>query len=159
MPAEYSFVSRWEVPVGADRAWDELTRMLTAPETDANTSWWPAVTRTRPARRLVAGEELGLLVRSPLGYRLRVRLVLGEVDPPRRLTVRSDGDLTGRGTLRIEPRGDAASTIVIGWHVVTRRAWMNRTAWLLRPVFRRAHAHVMRAGERGLRRRLDATAA
>ena len=155
MPEPYSFLSRWELPVSASRAWEEVERLVTASGTGAQVTWWPAVTVTRPAQRLVADQEVELLVRSPVGYRLRVRLILGEVNPPRLLTAASDGDLTGSGSLRIQRRGDAASAIVIGWHVVTRRAWMNRTAWLLRPIFRRAHAHVMRAGERGLRRRVE----
>jgi hypothetical protein len=155
MPAAYSFVSRWEVPVPPNRVWTELERMITATDAEAVPTWWPAVTVARPARRLFPGETVELLVRSPLGYRLSVRLVLRDVSSPGLLTAESTGDLSGRGTVRIERRGDAASVIVIGWDVLTRRPWMNTTAWLLRPVFVRAHAHVMRAGERGLRRRLS----
>ncbi len=158
MPAEYAFVSRWRMPASAERVWAELERMITAPDSEAVTTWWPAVTVARPALRFARGEMLELLVRSPLGYRLRIRLVLREVSSPWLLTAESTGDLGGRGTVRIERRGDAASVIVIGWDVVTRRPWMNRTAWVLRPVFVRAHAHVMREGERGLRRRLSAPA-
>ena len=155
MPEPYSFLSRWELPVSASRAWEEVERLVTASGTGAQVTWWRAVRVARPARTLADGEHLDLVVRSPVGYRLRVRLLVDRVEPPHLLTATSVGDLDGRGRLRITPVGDEASVVEIHWHVATRRPWMNRTAWLLRPIFRRAHAHVMRAGERGLRRRVE----
>jgi hypothetical protein len=82
-----------------------------------------------------------------------VSLTLTDVGP-RRIAATGSGDLAGTGT--VEVRSDAASTaLVIRWDVVTRRRWMNATAPVLRPAFAFAHALVMRAGERGLRRALE----
>ena len=152
MPATYSFVSRWAVPVPAERAWAELERMLLP---GADRRWWPQLTLPMPPRRLAPGERAVLAVRSPLGYSLRMRLEITDVDPGRALGAASDGDLRGSGRVMVGSDGDAASVIEFHWDVETRKPWMNATAWALRPVFERAHAHVMRRGERGLRRLLE----
>lgn len=153
MAAKYSFVSRWHLPVGAPRAWDEIERML---RPGADRSWWPRLAVEMPPRRLVPGERLVLTVRSPLGYRLRVLLEITRVEPGRELAATSEGDLQGSGRIVVTAAGVEASVVDIHWDVSTRRAWMNATAWLLRPAFARAHAHVMRRGELGLRRLLAA---
>ncbi len=92
-----------------------------------------------------------LAVRSPLGYALRMRLELSEVDPGRTIAATSDGDLRGRGSVTVDADGAEASVVTFHWDVETRRRWMNLTAGLLRPAFEAAHAHVMARGERGLR--------
>lgn len=155
MPASYSFTSRWSVPLAAPRVWDEVERML---RPGADGTWWPGVRIEAPAASLAPGEHLLLAVRSPLGYRLRVRLTIDAVDPGRSLAASSDGDLQGTGCMTVEPAGEEASVLVFDWDVATARPWMNATAWLLRPAFERAHSHVMAAGERGLRARLEQTA-
>ncbi|WP_164861688.1 hypothetical protein [Microbacterium sp. CPCC 204701] len=48
------------------------------------------------------------------------------------------------------------TVVVFQRDVETRRAWMNATAWALRPAFERAHARVMDRGEEGLRAALAA---
>ena len=153
MPASYSFISRWRVPVPPERAWQELTRSL---RPGAGPRWWPGFTVPMPPRRLVAGERMVVAVRSPLGYTLRIRLELSGVEPGRRIAARSDGDLRGSGRVEIHRVGDDASVVELCWDVESRRAWMNATAWLLRPAFERAHARVMRRGEEGLRAALRA---
>lgn len=148
MPASYSFESRWRVAVPPQRAWTELVRAL-APGTGPR--WWPGFTLPMAPRRLMPGERMTVAVRSPLGYRLRMRLELTEVDEGRAIAARSDGDLWGSGRVEIHADGDGACAVVFRWDVETRRAWMNATAWALRPAFERAHAHLMRRGEQGFR--------
>ncbi|MFE5409835.1 hypothetical protein [Microbacterium sp. NPDC056569] len=147
MTARYSFVSRWQLPVPSERAWTELERML---RPGAGRRWWSALTLPMPPRRLVAGERMVLAVRSPLGYSLRVLLELRDIEPGRAIGATSEGDLRGSGRVTVDADGAAASVVTFHWDVETRRTWMNATAWLLRPVFERAHAHVMRAGQRGM---------
>jgi hypothetical protein len=152
MGAEYSFLSRWSVEVSAARCWEEIERML-RPDAAAAT-WWPAVELVTPPSRVARGEYLVLAVRSPLGYRLRVRLELVDVEPGRAIAAASTGDLRGSGRVEVAPAGPESATVTFRWEVATERRWMNATAWALRPAFERAHAHVMRAGERGLRAEL-----
>lgn len=157
MPAEYSFGSRWVLPVRPESVWRELERTLLPG--DPHRAWWPGLTVTMPARRLRAGERMVVTVRAPLGYRLRVLLEVTEIDPGRTLAATSTGDLRGAGRLTVAAAaaagtaagGGAGTVVVFEWDVQTRRPWMNAAAWLLRPVFERAHAHVMRRGDAGLR--------
>ncbi|WP_214467121.1 hypothetical protein [Microbacterium flavescens] len=169
MPAEYSFVSRWSVPAAADRTWREVERVVTSPTAvtaattrsgDSGLTWWRGVHVEEAPATLEPGAIVRLAVRSPIGYRLRISLTIVEVAPGRALSATSAGDLRGRGRLRVERDGDAASVVVFHWDVATERRWMNVGARALRPAFERAHAHVMRAGERGLREELarDASA-
>ncbi len=104
MSASSSFESRWRVPVPPQRAWAELVRAL-APGTGPR--WWPGVTLLMAPRRLLPGERMTVVVRSPLGYRLRMRLEFTEVDRGRAIAARSDGDLQGSG--RVEIRADGAA--------------------------------------------------
>ncbi|MFB8147051.1 hypothetical protein ACFC1W_09920 [Microbacterium sp. NPDC056003] len=119
MPAEYSFVSRWSIPADADRVWRETIRLVrrssgagVADPTGPRTTWWPGVRFEDAPASLEAGSTLRLAVRSPLGYRLRVRLTVDDVGPGRTLAASSAGDLRGRGRLSVEPDGDAASVVV-----------------------------------------------
>ncbi|MDR7185965.1 hypothetical protein J2X85_003001 [Microbacterium trichothecenolyticum] len=148
MSATYSFVSRWRVPASPERAWAELERML---RPGAGPRWWPALTLPMPPRRIVPGERMVLAVRSPLGYSLRVLLELRDIEPGRAIGASSEGDLRGSGLVTVDADGGAASVITFHWDVETRLAWMNASGWMLRPVFERAHAYVMRRGETGLR--------
>jgi hypothetical protein len=112
-------------------------------------TWWPGV---RMRGHLREGADLDLVVRSPWGYRLSVRLTLTEVVPGRRVRARGTGDLVGEGAAVLTGTGRGATVIDLSWRVSTQRRWMNATALALRPVFALGHAAVMRAGERGMRR-------
>lgn len=159
MGAAYSFVSRWSVPASPERCWAEIERMIAPPAPPglpaadptarATASWWPGVTLAEAPAAIAPGEALVLAVRSPLGYRLRARFTITDVEPGRSIGARSDGDLRGAGRLEILPAGEAAS-LVFHWDVETERAWMNATAFALRPLFARAHERVMARGEQGL---------
>lgn len=151
MPAAYSFVTRWSVDASAECCWDELMHVLRA---DDGASWWPGLEVADVPARVSAGESMVLAVRSPLGYRLRMRLTITAVDPGRSLAAESSGDLRGRGCVQVDAEGEDAASVVFRWDVVTERPWMNATAFALRPAFEAAHRRVMRGGEAGLRGRL-----
>lgn len=167
MPADvFRFVSRWEVAASPERCWQMLEDALRR----GRLPWWPAV-RVDPlgVTSPAVGDDLALEVRSPLGYRLRVRLTLTEVAPPHVIAATSDGDLAGRGRLEIArtpaPRvsaatapasGAPASDLVWTWEVAVWRPWMRALSPVLRPLYVLAHREVMRRGERGFARALAA---
>jgi hypothetical protein len=144
MSADYAFVTRWSVDASPERCWVELRRMLLSD----SAGWWPGLEVVERPRRIAVGEELTLAVRSPLGYRLRVRLTITRVEHGTRIGAESAGDLRGAGRVEVEPDGERA-TVTFHWNVSTEKAWMNATAPVLRPLFERAHRHVMAVGERG----------
>ncbi|MDC7121024.1 hypothetical protein OMK64_05695 [Cellulomonas fimi] len=151
----YVLTSDWRVGAPLARCWDVLADpALTWPQ------WWPHL-RTRDVRPVdgLVGSSATLLFRTPLGYALRVALVVESAQPQRRVLVRASGDLVGHGDVVLEALDPARTRIGVVWDVRTARAWMNATAPLLAPVFVASHARVMRLGERGLDRHLTATAA
>ena len=113
-------------------------------------SLWPGVSVPDPPERIEPGALLTFRVRSRLGYVLRMRLRITDVQSGIRIAAASTGDLEGHGSIELQPEGPSDTLITIRWQVATRRPWMNRTARVLRPVFEAAHARVMRDGERGL---------
>lgn len=146
MPAAYSFLSRWDVPATPERCWGELQRMLRP----GAVSWWRAVRVAEAPPALGPGSEVVLVVRSPLGYRLRVQLRVTEIVEGRSVAATSTGDLRGAGRLDIVAAA-GGSILTWRWDVETGKRWMNAAAPALRPIFVRAHTHVMRRGEAGLR--------
>ncbi|MFT4230910.1 MAG: hypothetical protein QM602_11540 [Microbacterium sp.] len=153
MEADYRLVSVWRVPVAPDACWAQMKRTL---QERGEIPWWPGVSVPEPVARLAAGERFALAVHSPLGHRLRVRLTLTEVAKRRgRVAAAAEGDLLGTGTMVLEKDAEGA-VITFRWHVSPTRRWMRATAPLLKPAFTRAHAAVMREGERGLRVHLAA---
>ena len=118
----------------------------------AGPTWWRSVQVAQAPARLAVGEALELSVRSPLAYRLQPRLTITDLVPGRAIEVASAGDLSGTGRVDLAAAADGDGTVItIHWDVATGRAWMNATAFLLRPAFTWAHTRVMAEGERGLR--------
>jgi hypothetical protein len=156
MTAAYTFVSRWRAPATRERCWEVLSATLSPRDAGCEPApWWPDVTIVEAPTRIEPGSVIRLDVRSPFGYRLRVRLELTRVDAPTSLAAVSEGDLRGEGTLDIVP-AEEGSVLTWTWRVSVRRPWMRATGWLLRPLFVVAHTFVMRRGERGFARVLAA---
>ncbi|QAY61485.1 hypothetical protein ET475_16970 [Microbacterium protaetiae] len=146
MGVAYAFETRWSLPAEPSRCWQELERMLR----EGAVAWWPGV-RVEPAPVIARpGAACTLVVRSPLGYRLRTRVRITAVDAGRRLAADADGDLSGRGSIDVWAV-EAGCILHFRWDVTTRRPWMNALAPFLHPMFRAAHDRVMVRGERGLR--------
>jgi hypothetical protein len=65
------------------------------------------------------------------------------------------GELAGTGSWRLY-EDDGSTAVLFEWRVQTTRRWMNLLAPFARPLFRWNHDRLMRAGGRGLARRLGA---
>ena len=131
--------------------------------------WWPGLSAAE-SRSVVGADGLAapgtwarLRVRSPLGYALRFRLDL------RRTTAPSDGapgrallDVSGdlAGSAEVTVGGGSASgpddttEVRLLWQVSPVPGWFRAAARIGPGPLAWAHAHVMRAGERGLAGRL-----
>lgn len=114
--------------------------------------WWPGLRSRRD------GHDIHVTASSPVGYRLRFRLHDLVETPRERVTLRSDGDLSGVATMAFAPVDTGHSTIDVTWEVEATPRWMHATERLLRPVFVRAHDAVMRRGERALNAWLTSSA-
>lgn len=148
----YELTSVWHVPAPRQECWDVLgDPRMTWPR------WWRGVEalEVRPASG-TTGSAARLRFRSPAGYALVLDLVVGEATPPERVRIHVDGDLRGHGDVHLTAPEPGATRVDVRWHVRTTRTWMNVVGPVAAPAFALAHAAMMRAGERGLRRHLAA---
>jgi hypothetical protein len=139
----YELTSTWRLDAPVGVVWDVFDAMV---DDDDPFPWWPDLE--------VVGrddDEIRVVTRSGLGYRLRLRLLALEQEPPVALRFRAAGDLVGFGHVQFVAESDATSRMDIAWTVEPTQRWMRRSGVVLKPVFAIAHAVVMRRGERSLR--------
>lgn len=142
--AAYRFTSHWLIetdPATASRTLDEVASW---PE------WWPGLEKLENLRGTPG--RVGSRVRCTWragGYRLDIIIEITDYQPQKLLTFNSSGDLAGEGKWTIQKVGEHQTAMQIVWNVATTKAWMNRFAPILRPVFERNHEKVMKNGERG----------
>jgi hypothetical protein len=155
----FTLESVWRPAAPVARVWSVLADpRFTWPD------WWPGLTAAAtgtvvgPDGLAAAGTWADLRVRSPLGYSLQFRLDL------RRTTAPSDGepghalldvsgDLAGSAEVTVRAAGVGAEVQLL-WLVSPVPAWFRVAARIGPAPLAWAHAHVMRAGERGLAERL-----
>jgi hypothetical protein len=133
--------------------------------------WWPGLTAAEtgpvvgPDGLAAPGTWARLRVRSPLGYALRFRLELRQTTAPSsgmpgRALLDVAGDLEGSAEVAVSsptgdsPTGDSSTEVQLLWQVSPVPAWFRAAARIGPGPLAWAHAHVMRAGERGLAERL-----
>jgi hypothetical protein len=142
----YRFVSLWSLPAPPDVVHAALERVEEYP------LWWPQVKGVRG----LDDTSARVTVRSLLPYDLTftARAVRRDADAGV-LEISMSGDLDGwaRWTLRAVPAGTLAR---YDQTVEVRKPLMRRLAVPGRPLFRANHRLMMRAGRRGLLRRLQA---
>lgn len=152
MAANYDFHDEWEIHAPVEAAWDLISHSADWER------WWPGlksavITNHNPE---IIGSSVELRWRSKTGYHLQHRVTVTEVEPDGTIKFRSAGDLIGNGSWQFVRR-DRSTHMIIDWHVRTTKAWMNMFAPLLRPVFLRNHDSLMKNGEKGLNRYLQAS--
>ncbi len=126
--------------------------------------WWPGMTAAAthpvvgPDGLAAPGAWARLRVRSPLGYALGFRLDLVETTAPSdgapgRALLDVSEDLEGRAEVTVAaastPDGPVTEVRLV-WRVSPAPAWFRGAARVAPLPLTWAHAHVMRAGERGL---------
>jgi uncharacterized protein YndB with AHSA1/START domain len=145
-------MTEWRIEAPIKRVWDALA----APEVWP--SWWRYV---ESVTDLEAGDErgVGALRRytwsSRLPYRLSFAMRTTVLDEPHRIEGIASGELNGTGQWQLSESGPTTRVIYL-WTVRTEKAWMNRLAPILAPVFAWNHNAVMREGGRGLAHYLGA---
>ena len=151
--ALFHFDERWIVDAGIESVWAVLERVDQWPE------WWPGLTAAERVGvghdeavdiSVTPGSRARLLVRAPIGWSLRFTIEVEEVEAPQLIRFQSEGDLRGEGRWTLTA-SEGVTDIDAMWCVTTNRTLIRA----MRPLSGLMHALVMRAGERGLRRRLS----
>lgn len=144
----YTFQSNWRLAAPPDRVYEVLADVETYPR------WWPQV---RATRRLddVSGE---LTCRSLLPYDLTFVMHREVQDPDARiLRARMTGDLAGSSQWTITSAG-SGTLAVFDEDVDVGVGLVKAAGRLFRPALRANHDHMMRSGEKGLRKHLSSPA-
>lgn len=146
----YILRSEWRFDAPLSAVWDALL------DAEAWPLWWPGV---ECLATLDPGDAGGLgacrvwRCHGALPYRLRFTTRVTRIEPLQLLEGLAEGELEGRGCCRLWAEG-GLSCVRHDWQVRTTPRWMNLLAPLARPLFRWNHDLLMRAGGRGLARRL-----
>ena len=148
-PHHYRFHSRWRLDCEPRLAYDMLADVASYP------SWWPQMRAVRQLDDL-SGE---LRCRSLLPYDLTF-VIRRDVEDPVEMVLRArmTGDLAGTSQWSIDAV-DGETVAVFDEDVVVRKALVRRAGLLVRPALRFNHDLMMRSGEHGLQRHLDAIGA
>jgi hypothetical protein len=143
--ASWVFQSTWRLPAAPVAVYATLADVSSYP------TWWAQVRAARPL-----GDGAGeLTCRSLVPHDLTF-VMHREVEDPVNLILRArlDGDLVGTSQWTV--RAAANGSVAVFDEEVDLQSGMVRAAGrLVRPILRYNHDHMMRAGERGLRRYLS----
>jgi hypothetical protein len=150
--ATYALVTRWQVAAALEDVWDTLVAAEAWPQ------WWRYV---RSVELLQPGDADGcgavrrFVWTGRLPYRLVFDMRTTKVERLQVIEGAAVGELNGTGRWELATAG-TITTARYTWVVTTGRAWMNRLAPVLAPVFRWNHHAVMAEGGRGLARHMGA---
>lgn len=136
-----------------ERVWDTVL------EAERWPAWGKGFRRVEvrgPESRLTPGAEADVEVRGALPYTLRFSFRVEHFDPPRLLSLRSEGDIVGEGRWELEPteQGSVASYL---WEVGLTNPVLDVLGRL--PVSKRLlawnHDRVMESAYQGFRREVE----
>ena len=140
----YVFVDEWDVAAPPEPVFEAIADASSYP------AWW------RPVYIDVEADgppALGVASRQHfkgrLPYHLHTTSVITELDTPRTVTAEVDGDLRGRGTWTLTPRGDVTH-VRFDWQVHADRKLLRVLTPLLRPLFRWNHNWAIARAMEGL---------
>lgn len=148
--ADYRFVTTIEIASPVARVWEEVGRA------ERWATWWPGLVRVR---ELEPGDEQGrgalweFTFKSRLPYRLSFRGRVTRIDPLERMDLEAVGELEGIAVYELTDMG-SSTRMKLTWTVRTTKPWMNILAPVARPFFAWNHDVLMKAGGRGLARKL-----
>lgn len=148
----YRLSTLWQFAAPLEPVWQAIL------DAQAWPLWWPGI---ESVVTLASGDAHGVgalrhwRCKSALPYRLSFTTHVTRIEPLRLIEGLVEGELEGRGCCRLWTEG-GLTQVRHDWLVCTTPPWMNLLGPLARPLFRWNHDMLMRAGGRGLARRLEA---
>jgi len=148
----YDWTTEWTI----DAPRDEVFRVLSTPEEQRH--WWPSmvVERVEPIPDNPDGRIITYRVlQAPSVRRIAPPFILvstiADVEHDRRTRAVVTGDLAGVLDTLLYDRPDGGTMVIFHWYTRVTNPVMNALGFVMTPVFRASHDHVMREGEAGLR--------
>lgn len=145
----------WTTEWNVDAPRPEVYRVLTTPEEQYQ--WWPSmvVERVEPHTDEMLGRTITYRVlQAPSVRRIAPPFMLtartSDVEREHRIRAVVSGDLAGVLETLLFDRPGGGTRIVYHWYTRVTNPLMNALGFVLTPVFRASHDHVMHEGEAGL---------
>ena len=150
----FRFDESWDIPdATVEDVYDVLAQGELLPQ------WWKGVyleaERLTPGEAPRVGARLRAKVRGFLPFALNFIIEATELEPPRKVAVRTCGDLDGAWRATLTQRGDDVHVALL-FEVSIDRPGMRFFARALWPLFALNHYWTTPRGERGLREYLQA---
>lgn len=150
----YSFVTVWKLKnTSLDAVWKTIKAVDDWPQ------WWKGVITVHTEKEGDANDigKISLLTfRSVLPYNLSFRSELIQLKHHQLMVGKAEGELEGTGIWTFSVEQEIVR-VQYNWDVTTNKPWMNFFAPLLRPAFKWNHDAVMKRGQKGLAKWLQAT--
>jgi quercetin dioxygenase-like cupin family protein/uncharacterized protein YndB with AHSA1/START domain len=129
----YRFVDEWDVAAPPEAVFEAIADARSYPR------WWrPVYLDVEADGPAKLGAEARQHFKGRLPYHLRTRLVIVEIDAPRRVVADVDGDLRGRGAWTLTPTRQG-TRVRFDWQVHADRRLLRLLTPVLRPIFRWNH--------------------
>jgi uncharacterized protein YndB with AHSA1/START domain len=150
----FKFDESWDIPgASVEEVYDVLARGELLPQ------WWKGVyleaERLTPGDAPQVGARLRAKVRGFLPFTLNFMIEATELEPPRKVAVRTCGDLDGAWSATLTRRGDDVHVALL-FEVKIDRPGMRFLAPVLWPLFALNHYWTTPQGEKGLKEYLKA---
>ena len=140
----YVFVDEWDVAAAREAVFSALADARTYPV------WWrPVYIDVESDGPAELGKESRQHFKGRLPYHLNTRSVITQLDPPRTITAKVDGDLRGTGTWTLEPIA-TGTHVRFDWQVHADRRLLRALTPLLRPLLRWNHNWAIARAMEGL---------
>ena len=155
MPSNvFRFEERWELPgARVGQVYDVLSRGELLPQ------WWKGVylesEKLTPGDEPKVGDRVRARARGFLPYELNFIVEAVELEPERRVVVKTIGDFDGLWSATLTQTETGVSVDLV-WEVTVLRPILRLLAPLLRPAFAWNHRWTTPRGEKGLREYLAA---
>jgi uncharacterized protein YndB with AHSA1/START domain len=139
---EYRFLDHWFVPAPIEDVYDVVGDVKGYP------AWWGEAFLSAegddgpPA----PGRRISVVSRGYLPYKLRWSVTCTEVEPPKRIASRLEGDFEGSGTWLLEPAPEGTN-VALDWRPQVAKPIVRAFTPVSRRLFRRNHAWAMRRGQ------------
>jgi uncharacterized protein YndB with AHSA1/START domain len=147
----------WQTEWTVDAPLAVVYKVLTTPE--EQDKWWPSmrVECVTPLAGIVDGRKIEYSVLQAQSVArlvppFKITSVTADIERERRLRTVVTGDLVGVLETLLYSRADGGTRIVYHWYVRVHNPVLNIMGFVLEPMFRASHDHVMKEGEMGLRR-------
>lgn len=152
MAADFCFVTHWSIQAPLDQVYETIKACEDWPQ------WWQGsirVEKQQEGDHSGVGSVYRFTWEGKIPYRFSFVLRVTQAIPGVLIEGQAEGEIVGTGRWEFTSQPDA-TWVTYTWIVRTNRLWMNVLAPIAKPLFKWNHDQVMRQGEQGLIRWLQA---